>query len=123
MIEPELAFADLKDDMDCAEEYVKYCLKYVLKNNKDDLEFISKFASKGLIELLNKIVETPFMRVTYTEAIRVLQAAYEKAKFEYPPHWKDGLATEHEKYLVEVVYGCPTIVYNYPKEVKSFYMR
>ncbi len=72
MIEPELAFADLKDDMDCSEEYVKYCLQYVLKNNKEDLEFISKFASKGLIELLNKIVDTPFVRVTYTEAIKQL---------------------------------------------------
>lgn len=123
MIEPELAFADLKDDMDCAEEYVKYCLKYILKNNAADLAFIEKFQSKGNTAQLEKIVNTEFQRVTYTEAIKQLQAVYEKAKFEYPPHWKDGLQTEHEKYLVDKVYGRPTIVYNYPKEIKSFYMR
>lgn len=123
MIEPELAFADLKDDMDCAEEYVKYCLKYVLLNNKDDLGFIDKFSSKGNTQELQKIVDTPFKRVTYTDAIKELQAANAKAKFQYPPHWELGLQTEHEKYLVEKVYGVPTIVYNYPKEIKSFYMR
>lgn len=123
MIEPELAFADLKDDMDCAEEYVKYCLKYVLLNNKDDLGFIDKFSSKGNTQELQKIVDTPFKRVTYTDAIKELQAVNEKAKFQFPPHWELGLQTEHEKYLVEKVYGVPTIVYNYPKEIKSFYMR
>lgn len=76
MIEPELAFADLKDDMDCAEEYVKYCLKYILKNNKEDLAFIEKFQSKGNLERLEKIVSTEFMRVTYTEAIKQLQQEF-----------------------------------------------
>lgn len=123
MIEPELAFADLKDDMDCAEEYTKYCLKYILLNNKEDLAFIDKFGTKGNTAALTHIVESDFKRITYTEAIKQLQKSYQKAKFEFEPHWGIDLASEHEKFLCEKVYKKPTIVYNYPKGIKAFYMR
>ena len=87
MIEPELAFADLVDDMDCAEEYTKYCLRYVMANCKEDLEFIDKFASKGNLAVLENIVENDFQRVSYTEAIEQLQKHSGKAKFEFKPDW------------------------------------
>lgn len=123
MIEPELAFADLRDDMDCAEEYIKYCLNYVLLNNKDDLEWLEKNESKGLLKNLTHIVEEDFERVTYTEAIKALQKNAKKAKFEVKPEWGIDLGTEHERYLTEKIYKKPVIVYNYPKDIKAFYMR
>ena len=123
MIEPELAFADLVDDMDCAEEYTKYCLRYVMANCKEDLEFIDKFASKGNLAVLENIVSNDFQRVSYTEAIEQLQKHSQKAKFEFKPDWGVDLQTEHEKYLCEKVYGKPCIVYNYPKQIKAFYMK
>lgn len=124
MIEPELAFADLKDDMDCAEDYTKYCLEYIMKNNAEDLEFLNKNPlTKGVRDRLAHICEAPFERCSYTKAIKLLQEHTQKAKFEFAPHWGIDLQTEHEKYLVDVIFGKPTIVYNYPKDIKAFYMR
>lgn len=123
MIEPELAFADLKDDMDCAEEYIKYCINYILSNHMDDLEWLEKNESKKLIENLKHIVENDFGRVTYTEAIKELQKKAKKAKFEKLPEWGVDLGTEHERFLTEKIYKKPIFVYNYPKDIKAFYMR
>lgn len=124
MIEPELAFADLFDNMHCAEGYIKYCLEYVMKNNKDDLDLFDKHIEKGLIERLKKVVETPFKRVTYTEAVEILEKVIKekKHKFELPVYWGVDLASEHEKYLTEIFEG-PIILYDYPKDIKSFYMK
>lgn len=121
MIEPEMAFADLNDDMDCAENYLKYCLEYILNNCKQDLEFFDKFISKGLIERLETIVKNPFERLEYTKAIEILKNS--KQKFEYPVEWGKDLQSEHERYLTEQHFKKPVIVYNYPKEIKAFYMR
>jgi len=123
MIEPELAFADLRDNMDCAEEYIKYCISYVLENNMDDLEFLEKNESKKLVSNLKNIVENDFARISYTEAIKELQSKAKKAKFEVQPEWGIDLGTEHERFLAEKVYRKPVIVYNYPKGIKAFYMR
>jgi asparaginyl-tRNA synthetase len=123
MIEPELAFADLRDNMDCAEEHIKYCINYVLDNNLSDLEFLEKHESKGLIASLRHIVENDFGRVPYTVAIKELQKKAKKAKFEVLPEWGIDLGTEHERYLTEKIYKKPIIVYNYPKDIKAFYMR
>ena len=125
MIEPELAFADLRDNMDCAEEYIKYCINYVLKNHKDDLEWLEKNEkpSKKLIANLKHIVDNEFGRITYTEAIKELQKKAKKAKFTEQPEWGIDLATEHERYLTEKIYRKPIFVYNYPKDIKAFYMR
>lgn len=132
MIEPELAFADIVDDMRCAEEYVQFCCRFLLDNCRDDLEFISKMYDKEAIERLEKVASTPFERITYTQVIETLIAdvASGKAKelrgcdFEnWPVKWGDDLASEHERYICEKVYNKPTIVYNYPKDIKAFYMR
>ena len=125
MIEPELAFATLTDDMECAEDYVKYCIKYVLKNNADDLEFFDTRVEKGLIERLTHVANTGFVRVPYTEAIEILEREIKekKLKFENPVSWGVDLASEHEKYLTDKVFNGPIIVYNYPKEIKAFYMK
>ena len=121
MIEPELAFADLQDDMTCAEQYVKYCLAYVIKNCKEDLEFFDSFIAKGLVERLTKIANASFHRISYTDAINILQKSGKS--FEYPVQWELGLQTEHERFLAEHHFNGPVIVYNYPKAIKSFYMR
>lgn len=125
MIEPELAFATLQDDMECAEDYLKFCLKYVLKNNQDDLKFFDERIEKGLINRLNQVVNTPFKRVAYTDAVAILEEVIKekKVKFEYPVFWGCDLASEHEKYLTDVVFKGPIIVYNYPKDIKAFYMK
>ena len=123
MIEPELAFADIIDDMDCAEEYIKYCLQYILTSHLDDLEWLEKNESKNLIKNLQHIVDEDFARVTYTEAIKELQKKAKKAKFDEKPEWGIDLGTEHERYLSEKIYKKPVIVYNYPKDIKAFYMR
>jgi asparaginyl-tRNA synthetase len=106
MIEPELAFATLQDDMQCAEDYLKYCLEYVLQNNKDELSFFEQFVEKGLIERLEKVVNTPFRRVPYTEGVEILEAHIKekKVKFENKVFWGVDLASEHEKYLTEKVF-------------------
>lgn len=125
MIEPELAFATLEDDMDCAEEYLKYCLKYVIENNSEEIAFFDKFVEKGLFDRLKMVIEAPFKRITYTEAIKVLEEKIKKkkAKFEMKVEWGIDLATEHEKYLTDKVYNGPIILYDYPKDIKAFYMR
>ncbi len=121
MIEPELAFADLQNDMTCAEQYVRYCLTYILKHCLQDLEFFDSFIAKGLVERLTKIANTSFHRVNYTDAINILQKSGKS--FEYPVQWELGLQTEHERFLAEHHFNGPVIVYNYPKAIKSFYMR
>lgn len=123
MIEPELAFADLRDDMDCAEEYIKYCINYILTNHMDDLEYLEKNESKKLIESLKNIVENDFGRISYTEAIKELQKKAKKAKFDVLPEWGIDLGTEHERFLAEKIFKKPVFVYNYPKDIKAFYMR
>lgn len=111
--------------MNCAEDYLKFCLKYVLENNKDDLEFFDERVEKGLIERLKKVVNTPFQRVTYTEGIEILERDIKekKLKFENKVFWGVDLASEHEKYLTDQVFQGPIILYNYPKDIKAFYMK
>lgn len=125
MIEPELAFATLEDDMQCAEDYLKFCLQYALLNNKEDLEFFDKLIEKGLIARLEKVINTPFKRLTYTDAITILEKELKdkKVKFENKVFWGVDLASEHEKYLTDKVFEGPVILYNYPKDIKSFYMK
>lgn len=121
MIEPEMAFADINDNMDNAEAYLKYVISYALEHCHEDLVFFEKFISKELIAQLTSIVETPFERASYTYAVRVLEKATKK--FEYPVRWGIDLQTEHEKYLVDKYFNKPVIITDYPKEIKSFYMR
>lgn len=125
MIEPELAFATIEDDMACAEDYLKYCLQYVLTNNKEELEFFDQFVEKGLIERLKKVVDTPFQRVPYTRGIEILEEHIKekKVKFDNKVYWGVDLASEHEKYLTDKVFEGPIILYNYPKDIKAFYMK
>jgi len=121
MIEPEMAFADINDNMECAESYVKFCLNAVLERNADDLAFFDEFISKGLVDRLKHIVSQPFERVTYTQGVELLQKATKK--FEYPVSWGSDLQSEHERYLVEDYFKRPVILYNYPEKIKAFYMR
>ncbi len=121
MIEPEMAFADLSDDMDLMEEMVKYLTNYLLEKARPELEFFDKRIQKGLIERLEKLVKSEFKRVTYTEAVERLLAA--DKDFEYPVEWGVDLQTEHERYLTEEEYGQPIFVTDYPKDIKAFYMR
>jgi len=127
MIEPEIVFATLEDDMDCAEDYVRFCMKYVLENNLDDLKFFDERIEKGLIARLEKVANHPFVRVSYTEAIEILERDIldkkKKLKFENKVYWGCDLASEHEKYLTDKVFQGPIIVYNYPKDIKAFYMK
>ncbi len=122
MVEPEISFADLKDDADLAESFLKYCIEAVLKERPDDMEFFEKRIQKGLLEKLKHVAESPFKRITYTEAIEALLSV-KKKKFQYPVKWGVDLQTEHERYLTEVLYKQPVIVTDYPKEIKAFYMR
>ena len=121
MIEPEIAFADLGDDMALAEDMIKYVLSYVMKECPEEIAFFNSFVDKGLIERLNNIIESEFARVTYTEAVEILEKV--RDRFEYPVAWGIDLQTEHERYLTEQVYGKPVFVTDYPKEIKAFYMR
>lgn len=121
MIEPEIAFADINDNMDLAEAYLKYILAYTLKHCKEDLAFFDKNVSPGLIERLTKIVDTPFERASYTYAVRVLEKSGKK--FEFPVKWGADLQSEHERYLAEEYFNKPVIITDYPKEIKAFYMR
>lgn len=121
MIEPEMAFADLKDNMDNAEAYLKYVFKYVLENCPEDMAFFDKFISEGTIERLKAIVETPFERTTYTEAVKILEKSGKA--FEFPVSWGVDLQSEHERYLAEEFFKKPVILTDYPKQIKSFYMR
>ena len=121
MIEPEIAFADLKDDMALAEDMLKYIINYVLENASEEIEFFNNFVDKGLLERLNNVVNSDFGHVTYTEAIEILQKNNEN--FDYPVKWGTDLQTEHERYLTEQVFKKPVFVTDYPKEIKAFYMR
>lgn len=121
MIEPEIAFADLNDNMALAEAMVKYIISYTLEHAKEEMEFFNKFIDKGLIERLNHIIESDFEIVTYTKAIEILEKS--EKKFEYPVSWGTDLQTEHERYLTEEVYKKPIFVTDYPKDIKAFYMR
>lgn len=121
MIEPELAFADINDNMDSAEGYLKYVLKYILDNCQEDLQFFDKFVSEGLIKRLHHVVETPFERATYTYAVRILEKA--NRPFEFPVSWGADLQSEHERFLAEEYFAKPVIITDYPKQIKAFYMR
>ena len=121
MIEPEIAFAELADDMDCAEAMIKYVINYVLENCPQEMEFLNKFVDKGLIERLTQVVSNDFGRVTYTEAVKILEEHNDE--FDYKVSWGTDLQTEHERYLTEQVFKKPIFVTDYPKEIKAFYMR
>jgi asparaginyl-tRNA synthetase len=121
MIEPEMAFADINDNQDLAEAYLKYVIAYILKNCQEDLQFFDKHVSKDLIKRLQSIVETPFERATYSYAVRVLEKA--DKKFEFPVKWGLDLQSEHERYLAEEYFSKPVIISDYPKQIKAFYMR
>lgn len=121
MIEPEIAFANLQDDMELAEDMLKYIINYVLENAPEEMAFFNNFVDKGLLERLNNIVSSDFGRLTYTEAIEILKE--HNAEFEYPVEWGTDLQTEHERYLTEKVFKKPVFVTDYPKEIKAFYMR
>ena len=123
MVEPEVAFIDLTDLMDLEEDFIKYCIRWALEHCQDDLEFLNKMIDKGLIERLKGILESDFVRLPYTEGIKILQDAIAKGrKFEFPCEWGDDLASEHERYLVEEYFKKPVIMTNYPKAIKAFYM-
>lgn len=121
MIEPEMAFADLNDNMDLAENYIKFILKYLLDTSSEDMRFFDKYISPGLIQRLEHIIHTPFERTSYTFAIRVLEKSGKS--FEYPVKWGLDLQSEHERYLAEEYFQKPVIITDYPKEIKAFYMR
>ncbi len=124
MIEPEVAFIDLNDLMDLEEDFIKYCVQWALDNCQDDLEFLNKMIDKTLIERLKGIVAGSFQRLTYTEGIEILEKAIAGGKkFEFPVTWGCDLASEHERYLVEEYFKKPVIMTDYPKEIKSFYMK
>ena len=124
MIEPEVCFIDLNDLMDLEEDFIKYCVKWALDNCMDDLEFLNKMIDKGLIERLRAVADTEFVRLPYTEGIKILEEAIAKGhKFEFPVSWGCDLASEHERYLVEEHFKKPVILTDYPKEIKAFYMK
>ncbi len=121
MIEPEMAFADLNDDMDIAEKMVKFIISYVKDTCAEELEFLNKFVDNGLLDRLNNVLESDFVRLTYTEAIKILEK--HKDEFEFSVFWGCDLQSEHERYLTEVVYKKPVFLTDYPKQIKAFYMR
>lgn len=121
MIEPEMAFYDIHDNMDLAEDFLKYLIKYTLDHCKDDLEFLNKMIDKGLLERLQFVLDHAFERKTYTEAIEILMKA--DKKFEFPVEWGLDLQAEHERYLVEEYYKRPVILTDYPRDIKAFYMK
>ncbi|WP_419724952.1 asparagine--tRNA ligase [Terrisporobacter petrolearius] len=121
MIEPEIAFADLEDNMELAEDMVKYIINYVLEHCPEEMEFFNAFVDKGLLERLKSIVSSDFIRITYTKAVELLLECGEK--FEYPVEWGIDLQTEHERYITEQIYKAPVFVTDYPKDIKAFYMR
>lgn len=121
MIEPEIVFADLEDNMELAEDMIKYVISYVLENAPEEMEFFNNFIDKGLLERLNKIVNSDFVRITYTKAVELLIESGQE--FEYPVEWGCDLQTEHERYITEKIYNSPVFVTDYPKDIKAFYMR
>ena len=121
MIEPEMAFADLKDDMILAESMIKYVIRYVLENAPEEMNFFNSFVDKGLLERLNHVLNSEFGHVTYTEAVKILEQHNDK--FDYKVSWGCDLQTEHERFLTEEIYKRPLFVTDYPKEIKAFYMK
>lgn len=121
MIEPEISFADLEDDMRLAEDMIKYLIRYVLEHAPEEMNFFNSFVDKGLIDRLNHVLNSEFGRVTYTEAVRILEEHNDQ--FEYKVTWGCDLQTEHERYLTEQIYKRPLFVTDYPKEIKAFYMK
>ena len=124
MIEPEVAFNDITDNMDLAEEFIKYCVQWALDHCMEDIIFLNNMIDKGLIERLRSIVDTEFVRLAYTDGIKILEEAVAAGhKFEFPVYWGVDLASEHERYLVEHHFKRPVILTDYPKEIKAFYMK
>jgi len=121
MIEPEMAFCDLAENMDLAESFLKYLVQHVLENDTEDLHLFAKFIDKNLYKKLEKVLERPFSRIPYTEAVDILQSA--KKNFEFPVQWGVDFQAEHEQYLCESIFGQPVFVTDYPKNIKPFYMR
>jgi len=121
MIEPEVAFNDINDNMDLAEDFLKYVISYALEKGKDDIAFLSKTYDEELIDRLNFVLDNRFVRLTYTEGVEILEKSGKK--FEYPVYWGADLQSEHERFLVEEHFKCPVILTDYPKEIKSFYMK
>lgn len=124
MIEPEIAFYEIEENMQLAQEFIQYCVQWALDNCEDDLKFLNKMYDKGLIERLKFVVENDFVRLSYTEGIKILEKAVAKGhKFEYPVGWGTDLQSEHERYLVEKHFEKPVILTDYPQEIKAFYMK
>ncbi|MDD6506471.1 MAG: asparagine--tRNA ligase [Prevotellaceae bacterium] len=124
MIEPEVAFIDMNDLMDLEEDFIKYCVNWALTHCQDDLEFLNKMIDKTLLDRLHSVVKEKFVRLPYTEGIKILEEAVAKGrKFEFPVSWGMDLASEHERYLVEEHFKCPVIMTDYPKDIKAFYMK
>ncbi len=121
MIEPEMAFYDLNDNMDLAEDFVKYLIRYAIDNCTNDLQFLDKMINKGLLDRLRFVLDNKFVRITYTEAVSILTAA--GRRWEYPVGWGSDLQAEHERYLVEEHFKRPVILIDYPREIKAFYMK
>ena len=121
MIEPEIAFADLSDDMRLAEDMIKYIISYVMEHAPEEMAFFNSFVDKGLIERLTHVLNSDFGHITYTDAVKILEE--HNNQFDYPVHWGSDLQTEHERYLTEVIFQRPVFVTDYPKEIKAFYMK
>ncbi len=121
MIEPEVAFADINDNMELAENMIKYIINYILENAKEEMKFFNEFIDKGLLDRLNNIISNDFARVTYTEAVELLKKS--GREFQFPVEWGIDLQTEHERYITEEIFNKPVFVTDYPKEIKAFYMR
>ncbi|MBO4769997.1 MAG: asparagine--tRNA ligase [Clostridia bacterium] len=121
MIEPEIAFADLSDDMDLAEDMLKYVISYLMRECGYELDLFNRFIDTTLLDRLRNVVESDFARVTYTDAVRILNES--GVKFDYPVKWGMDLQTEHERYLTEKIYGCPVFVTDWPRDIKAFYMK
>jgi asparaginyl-tRNA synthetase len=121
MVVPELAFFDINDNMELAEDFLKYLIKYALEHCKDDIEFLNKMFDNELIERLELVVKEDFTKITYTEAVEILEKTNQK--FEFPVKWGIDLQSEHERYLVEKHFKKPVIVIDYPKDIKAFYMK
>jgi len=121
MIEPEIAFADLNDDMELAEDMIKYIINYVMENAPEEMDFFNSFVDKGLVERLTNVANSEFGKITYTEAVELLKKA--DKEFQYPVEWGCDLQTEHERYITEEVFKKPVFVTDYPKDIKAFYMR
>ena len=121
MIEPEMAFYDINENMDLAEEFIKYCITFALENARDDIEFLQQMYDKDLIERLEFVIHNDFVRLSYTEGVKILEEC--GRKFEFPVYWGVDLSSEHERYLVEEHFKRPVILTDYPKEIKAFYMK